>query len=83
MERETRNDEYLRFYSFRFIGPPGGDSNLAWKTIYDFQRGTEDGLSLCRIVEMRKLSFSSEFEGDLLRLPSRYLEESTRRRLQT
>ena len=56
MERETRNQEYLRFYSFRFVGPPGGDSNLAWKTIDDFQRSTEDGLSLCMSVEMRRLS---------------------------
>ena len=36
--------------------PPGGDSNLAWKTIDDFQRSTEDGLSLCVSVEMRSLT---------------------------
>ena len=55
METETRNQEYLRFYSFRFVGPPGGDSSLAWKTIDDFQRSIEDGLSLCVSVEARSL----------------------------
>ena len=83
MERKTRNQEYLRFYSFRFVGPPGGDSNLAWKTIDDFQRGTEDSLSLCMSVEIEKINFNGEFDVDSLRLPSIYLEESTRRRLQT
>ena len=77
------NEGDLRCYSFRFVGPPGGDSNLAWKTIDDFQRATEDGLSLYMSVEIEKINFSGKFEGDLLKLPSRYLEESTRRRLQT
>ena len=76
MERETRNQEYLRFYSFRFVGPPGGDSNLAWKTIDDFQRSTEDGLSLCVSVEMRSLTSlaslkesCSDFLLDILKNP--------------
>ena len=76
LERETRNQEYLRFYSFRFVGPPGGDSNLAWKTIDDFQRSTEDGLSLCMSVEMRRLTSlaslketCSDFLLDILKNP--------------
>ena len=49
---------------------------MAWKTIGDFQIGTEDGLSLCRIVEMRRLTFSaslketcSDFLQDILKNP--------------
>ena len=76
MERKTRNQEYLRFYSFRFVGPPGEDSNLAWKMIDDFQRSTEDGLSLCMSVEMRRLASlaslketCSDFLLDILKNP--------------
>ena len=76
LERETRNEEYLCFYSFRFIVPPGVDSNLAWKTIDDFQRGTEDGLYLCMSVEMRRLTSLaslketySDFLLDILKNP--------------
>ena len=76
LEKETRNEEYLRFYSFRFIGPPGGDSNLVWKMIDDFQRGRGNGLSLCMSVEMRRLTSlvslketCSDFLLDILKNP--------------
>ena len=46
------------------------------KMIGDFQIGTEDSLSLCRIVEMRRLTFSaslkenrSDFLRDILKNP--------------
>ena len=49
---------------------------MAWKTIGNFQIGQEDGLSLCRIVEMRRLTFSaslketcSDFLRDILKNP--------------
>ena len=50
---EIRN--ILDFIPSDIIGAPGGDTNLAWKTIDDFQRCTEDSLSLCLTVETRSL----------------------------